>query len=81
MAYTNLDKQLADGREYLAGDKFTVLDAYVWATMWHERSGAPIEHLSNLFAWKARVDSRSSVKKALKDEEDLYMKHQKIKRS
>ncbi len=75
-AYKVFDDRLADGRSYLTGESFTVLDAYVWATMWHERSGAKIDHLTHLMAWKARVDERSSVKKALKDEAAAVARHQ-----
>jgi len=77
-AYTVLDQRLADGRAYLAGERFTVADAYVWATMWHERSGAQIGHLQNLMAWKARVDARPAVRKALKDEADTVALHEKM---
>nr|WP_134142768.1 hypothetical protein [Paraburkholderia sp. BL6665CI2N2] len=66
---------LSDGRTYLMGSDFSVIDAYVWGSMWHERSGAPIQHLSNLFAWKGRVEDRPSVQKALRDEAELVAKH------
>jgi glutathione S-transferase len=75
-AYAVLDQRLADGRPYLTGDAFTVADAYVWATMWHERSGARIEHLEHLMAWKARVDARPSVRKALQDEAEVVALHE-----
>ncbi|SDP81265.1 glutathione S-transferase [Ralstonia sp. 25mfcol4.1] len=78
-AYATLDAQLADGRAYLTGDKFTVADAYVWATLWHERSGAPITHLKNFFDYIARIEARTSVKKALKDEAELVAKHDALK--
>lgn len=78
-AYSKLDAQLADGRAYLTGDKFTVADAYVWATLWHERSGAPITHLKNLFDYIARIEARHSVKKALKDEAAAVAKHEAMK--
>ncbi|PWK37358.1 glutathione S-transferase C-terminal domain-containing protein [Cupriavidus plantarum] len=49
MAYSKLDEMLADGRQYLTGDTFTVADAYVWATLWHitdvmqqRRAGSPV---------------------------------------
>jgi len=74
-AYSTLDARLADGRSYLTGENFSVVDAYVWATLWHARSGAKIEHLENLMAWKARVDARPSVQKALKDEAEVVAKH------
>lgn len=74
-AYSTLDERLADGRAYLTGDDFSVVDAYVWATMWHERSGAEIGHLEHLMAWQARVDARASVQKALKDEAQIVATH------
>jgi glutathione S-transferase len=77
-AYARLDAQLADGRAYLTGDRFTVADAYVWATMWHERSGAQIGHLENLMAYIARIEARPSVKKALKDEAALVAQHKTL---
>ena len=75
-AYTELDQRLADGRLYLTGDKFTVADAYVWATMWHKRSGVEIDHLKNLMAYVGRVEARPSAQKALRDEADMVAMHQ-----
>lgn len=74
-AYGVLDKQLSDGRSYLTGEQFTVADAYVWATLWHERSGVNLDHLSNLMAYIARVEARPSAQKALKDEAELVALH------
>lgn len=74
-AYTELDQRLADGRTYITGENFTVADAYVWATMWHERSGAKIDHLKNLMAYVSRVEARPSAQKALKDEAALVAAH------
>jgi glutathione S-transferase len=75
-AYSELDQRLADGRTYITGDKFTVADAYVWATMWHKRSGVKIDHLKNLMAYVARVEARPTAQKALKDEAELVALHQ-----
>ncbi len=75
-AYAALDDRLADGRPYLTGGSFTVADAYVWATMWHERSGVQIGHLKNLMAYVARIDARPSAQKALRDEADIAARHQ-----
>ena len=75
-AYAELDRRLADGRTYITGDKFTVADAYVWATMWHERSGVKIDHLENLMGYVARVDARPAAQKALRDEADMVALHQ-----
>ncbi|WP_144152338.1 glutathione S-transferase family protein [Paraburkholderia sp. BCC1885] len=74
-AYAALDARLADGRPYLTGEQFTVADAYVWATMWHERSGVKLDHLKNLMAYVARVEARPSAQKALKDEAELVSVH------
>jgi glutathione S-transferase len=74
-AYATLDARLADGRAFLTGDTFTVADAYVFATWWNKRSGAQIEHLANLMAYKARIDALPSVVKALKEEADVFAKH------
>jgi glutathione S-transferase len=73
-----LDQRLADGRDYLTGGQFTVADAYVWATMWHERSGAQIGHLHHLMAWKDRADARPAVQKALKEEAEMVALHEKV---
>lgn len=75
-AYGVLDKQLSDGRSYLTGEQFTVADAYVWATLWHERSGVNLDHLKNLAAFIARIEARPAVQKALKDEAELVALHQ-----
>lgn len=74
-AYGVLDKQLSDGRSYLTGEQFTVADAYVWATLWHERSGVNLDHLKNLAAFIARIEGRPAVQKALKDEAELVALH------
>jgi glutathione S-transferase len=74
-AYAALDARLADGRAYLTGEQFTVADAYVWATMWHERSGVKLDHLKNLMAYIARIEARPSVQKALEDEAELVSRH------
>ncbi|CAG9164337.1 glutathione S-transferase C-terminal domain-containing protein [Cupriavidus pampae] len=79
VAYTKLDEQLADGRSYLLGEQFTVADAYVWATMWHERSGAEITHLKHLMAYIDRITARPAAAKALKDEAELVSRHAAMK--
>lgn len=74
-AYTALDQRLADGRAYITGENFTVADAYIWATMWHARSGVQIGHLKNLAAYVARIDARPSARKALQDEAEIAGRH------
>lgn len=75
-AYAVLDARLADGRAWLTGDTFTIADAYVWATMWHERSGVNLDHLKNLMAYVARIEARPSAQKALADEAAMVAVHQ-----
>lgn len=75
-AYGTLDARLADGRAYLTGDRFTVADAYVWATMWHERSGVNLDHLHHLRAYLERIEARASVKLALADEATAVARHE-----
>jgi glutathione S-transferase len=73
-AYKTLDDKLAT-QPYMAGETFSVADAYVWATMWQDRSGTDISHLENLKAWKAEMDTRPSVVKALADEAAAVAAH------
>src|SRR3984885_13749632 len=74
-AYAALASRLADGRSYLTGEQFTVADAYMWATMWHERSGVKLDHLKHLLACVARIEARPSAQQALKDEAELAHQH------
>jgi glutathione S-transferase len=74
-AYTIINERLSDGRRFLTGNKMTVADAYLWATFWHQRSGARIEHLQHVMAWKDRMDAVPSVVKALKDEAEIAVQH------
>lgn len=77
-AYGVLNQRLADGRAYLTGEQFTVADAYVWATMWHERSGVKLDHLEHLMAYIARIEARPSAQKALKDEAEIVAQHEAV---
>jgi glutathione S-transferase len=74
--YAFLNAELAV-RSYLAGDDFTVADAYLFAlTGWGQapwltsyyRADIHFDNLSNLQAWYERVRSRPSVEKALRTE-------------
>ncbi|KRB61490.1 glutathione S-transferase [Rhizobium sp. Root708] len=74
--YAFIDRELAD-RPYLAGDTFTVADAYLFAlTGWGQaswltsyiRADIHFDGLRNLQAWYERVRSRPSVQKALQAE-------------
>jgi len=74
-AYGRLDDMLSDGRAYLTGEHFTVADAYAWATLWNERSGVNLDHLTYFKAYIARIEARPSVQKALKDEAEVVAQH------
>ncbi len=76
-AYTVLNDRLAQA-PFIAGSRYTVSDAYVWTTMWHERSGTDISHLDNLATWKQRMDGRPVVK-ALREEAAMAAEHKTIK--
>jgi glutathione S-transferase len=78
-AYNVLDLRLADGRTYLTGEQFSVADAYVWATMWNERSGVNLNHLQNLKTYIDRIGKRPSVQKALRDEAVIVARHRERK--
>jgi glutathione S-transferase len=71
-----LNEELA-GRSYLAGENFTVADAYLFAlTGWGQapwltsyyRADIHFDRMANLQAWYERVQSRPSVRKALRTE-------------
>ncbi len=74
--YAFMDKEL-EGRPYLAGDDFTVADAYLFAlTGWGQapwltsyiRADIHFDSLRNLQSWYERVRSRPSVQQALQAE-------------
>nr|WP_230017483.1 glutathione binding-like protein [Pseudomonas savastanoi] len=60
---------LADGRDYLLGNDFSVADTYLFAvTRWSVNFGISLEALPALQAFMARVEARPSVKAVLKAE-------------
>lgn len=64
-----LDSLLADGRDYLLGDSFTVADTYLYAvTRWSYDFGVTLDAFPALKALMARVESRPTVNDALKEE-------------
>ena len=59
-----LDGQMADGREYLCGKRFTLADIllYCWLDF-GGKVGQPLDPANtNIAAWFARVGQRPSVK-------------------
>ncbi|MBI6768337.1 glutathione S-transferase family protein [Pseudomonas syringae] len=60
---------LADGRDYLMGNDFSVADTYLFAvTRWSVNFGISLEAQPALQALMARVEARPSVKAVLKAE-------------
>jgi glutathione S-transferase len=65
--YREMEAQLGDGRQYLAGD-FSFADiAFVMAQLFGERLGAPLDRSSpRLLAWRARMMERAPVRAVIK---------------
>jgi glutathione S-transferase len=63
-----VDSQLA-GKDYLLGKQFTVADGYMYTMLrWADGMKFDLSGLSNLMAYKARVDARPMVQQALTKE-------------
>ena len=63
-----VDGQLA-GKDYLLGKQFTVADGYMFTMLrWADGMKFDLSGLSNLMAYKARVDARPMVQQALTKE-------------
>ncbi len=66
--YDRLEKALSTGA-YLLGDIFTVADAYCYTILrWTPRAGIDLSKYPNLSAYMKRIETRSSVQVALKEE-------------
>lgn len=66
---SHLDKQLSDGRPYITGEHFGVVDAYLFSIVpWVIRLEVEIEHLTYMQAYMNRLASRPSILKAMQDE-------------
>ncbi len=58
-----------DGKEFVSGDSFTILDAYAYlVTAWIGYFGLDIEQWPVLKAYNARIGARPAVLRALKEE-------------
>jgi len=63
-----VESQLA-GRDYVMGKQFTVADGYMFTMLrWADGMKFDLSGLSNLMAYKARVDARPMVQQALTKE-------------
>lgn len=66
--FAELDKHLAN-RSYLMGDTFTVADAYAFTILnWANFLNIDLGSYASLRAYRARVEARPAVQKALKAE-------------
>jgi glutathione S-transferase len=66
--YALLDKQL-EGRKYLFGDQFTVVDAYLFVvTRWANAAKVDLTEYANLQAFQQRVAARPAVQLAMQEE-------------
>ncbi|MEH6633308.1 MAG: glutathione transferase GstA [Halopseudomonas aestusnigri] len=62
----HFEKILADGRNYLLGDTFTVADAYLFVvTNWSNFVGVSLDKVPNLAAFVGRVAAREKTQAAL----------------
>ena len=59
----------------IAGSMKCCCRTYVWATLWHERSGVVLDHLKSLAAYIARINARPLAQKALKDQAEVVSVH------
>lgn len=63
------ESRLAGGQPYLAGDAFTVADAYAFViTGWSPMVGFDLSAFPNLLAWRERVAVRPAVVAAMRAE-------------
>ena len=66
--YDRLEKALSTG-SYLLGDIFTVADAYCYTILrWTPRAGIDLSKYPNLSEYMKRIETRSAVQVALKEE-------------
>jgi glutathione S-transferase len=64
-----VEQQLADGRQYLMGDRFTAPDAYLFTILgWAKAMNIDLSPWTKLAAYRDRVAARPKVQEALKAE-------------
>ncbi|MGE7472134.1 glutathione transferase GstA [Bosea sp. NPDC003192] len=60
---------LADGRDHLLGERFSVADGYLFTIVnWSESRGVPLDAFPNLRAFMTRIAARASVQEAMRAE-------------
>jgi GST-like protein len=63
--YAVLDKHLSDGREFIAGDEYSIADmaSYPWVVL-HEWQSQKIEDTPHVAAWYERIKQRPATERA-----------------
>jgi glutathione S-transferase len=65
----HVERQLSDGREWLLGEPFTVVDAYAFVILsWAKGFDISLAEWPNVSALVERVESRPAVQRALQEE-------------
>ncbi len=64
-----LESILADGRDYLLGERFSVADGYLFTIVnWSESRGVPLDAFPKLCTFMARIGARAGVQEAMRAE-------------
>lgn len=65
----HIESILADGRDYLLGERFSVADGYLFTIVnWSKSRGVPLDAFPKLRAFMARIGARASVQEAMRAE-------------
>ncbi|AZO76366.1 MULTISPECIES: glutathione transferase GstA [unclassified Bosea (in: a-proteobacteria)] len=66
---TYIEGLLADGREHLLGEHFSVADGYLFTIVnWSDSRGVPLDAFPKLRAFMERIGARTSVQEAMRAE-------------
>ncbi len=70
--YGVLERGLADGRDFIAGD-FSIADMAIFPWVTPERHGQSLDGVPRMKAWRARVGARPRVRRGLEVGKDLTL--------
>jgi glutathione S-transferase len=66
---TYIESLLADGRDYLVGERFSVADGYLFTVVnWSQGRGVPLDAFPTLRAFMTRIGARETVQSAMRAE-------------